>query len=558
MGRAIEQLQNQSTAEAIPHEMAALQGLLRAQAEIRRRQVMMAQNSAGQGGSNRADRDLSALFDRELQRQQKTNYETPPQAGDSQETRESSDVLDRVRELARRQEDLSERQRQLANDALTPDEKKRQLEQLSREQEELRQQAEALEKQLRSQRAQADQSKGSTASGQRGSASGAGEMRSAADQMRSAANEMQRQNAAGAAASGQRAAESLRQIERQIRGSSADGRQRAAGELQLEAQQIADGQRRLAGEISRLEKSGAASGANADALRRLASEKDKLADRVDALQQSARQLERDAPGEGGAPFREAASRLQEQRIGGRMREGVKQLQELASGASRDGKPAPSSRGIADAEQQLARALDAVVDALGGRSRADGREVTDELDRTREMRDRLNRLEQQVREAEARAAGRTQNGEQGRDGQTARGEQQAGSGRGSRGSGGEGGSAQQQLQQAREAYARELQRTREALARTRGEQRGGAGATPEQHEFSRSAPGNEAFKQDFSRWEALRKDVDQALEARDAAISARLASNQPDERLSAGGSERVPERYRPVVSRYFEAIAKLKK
>ena len=118
MGRAVEQLQNQSTADAIPHEMAALQGLLQAQAEIRRRQVMMASNAAGQGGSNRADRDLSALFDRELQRQQKTNYETPPEAGEGQEPREPSDVLDRVRELARRQEDLAERQRNLANSTL--------------------------------------------------------------------------------------------------------------------------------------------------------------------------------------------------------------------------------------------------------------------------------------------------------------------------------------------------------------------------------------------------------------------------------------------------------
>ena len=37
MGRAVEQLEGARTADAIPHEMEALQGLLRAQAEIRRR-----------------------------------------------------------------------------------------------------------------------------------------------------------------------------------------------------------------------------------------------------------------------------------------------------------------------------------------------------------------------------------------------------------------------------------------------------------------------------------------------------------------------------------------
>ena len=70
--------------------------------------------------------------------------------------------------------------------------------------------------------------------------------------------------------------------------------------------------------------------------------------------------------------------------------------------------------------------------------------------------------------------------------------------------------------AREEYTRELQRSRESLGRMQAEQRDGGGATPEQHECSRSAPGNEAFKQDFSRWESLRKDVDLALERYEAA------------------------------------------
>ena len=55
--------------------MAALNGLLQAQAEVRRRQVSQQANGAGGAGSNRADQDLSALFDKELQRQQRTNYE---------------------------------------------------------------------------------------------------------------------------------------------------------------------------------------------------------------------------------------------------------------------------------------------------------------------------------------------------------------------------------------------------------------------------------------------------------------------------------------------------
>jgi hypothetical protein len=553
MTRAAEQLQNQKTAEAIPHEMAALQGLLQAQAEVRRRQVLQQSASgAGQGGSNRADRDLSALFDRELQRQQRTNYETAQQSAEPSEGRGKSDLLDRIRELARRQEELARRQRELAAAQLQPEEMKRQLETLAREQQELRQQADGLEKDLRSQ---------NPAPG--------GEMRRAADQMRSASNEMQRQNAGGAAASGERAAESLRQLERQVRGGTTDARQRAGGEAQLEAQQIADAQRRVAGEMARLEKEeqsarGAAGARGAvpnaaddrtgDALRRLAAEKDKLAERVDQLQRTTRDLERETPGEAGAPFREAAQQLQGQQLGDRMRSSAQQIRDRASAGGR-GQP-PQGPTQSSVEQQLARAMDGVVDKLGGRAQADARRLTEELDRTREMRDRLNRLEQQVRDAEAKAGGGRQAAggtpsQDGRDGQP--GGRQA---QGSRGGGA--GAGNGDVQRAREEYARELQRSRETLGRMQGEQHGGGGATPEQHEYSRSAPGNEAFKQDFSRWETLRKDVDLAMEQYEVAVSARLARKTADDRLSAGGSERVPEAYRPLVSRYFESLAKVKK
>ena len=90
--RAVEQLHGAKTAEAIPHEMAALQGLLQAQAEVRRRQVMQqSASAAGQGGSSRSDRDLSALFDRELQRQQRTNYETPQQSSETPDAQDESE-----------------------------------------------------------------------------------------------------------------------------------------------------------------------------------------------------------------------------------------------------------------------------------------------------------------------------------------------------------------------------------------------------------------------------------------------------------------------------------
>jgi len=155
--------------------------------------------------------------------------------------------------------------------------------------------------------------------------------------MRNSASEMQRQNAGGAAASAEKAAQALRQLEQQMRGSSASARQRTAGEMQLEAQQLADAQRRIAAEVARLEKERSGAGAAAgDAARRLAADKEKLADRVDALERAAREAQKSSSGQEGARFGEAARQLQGQQIGSRMRASAQQL--------RTGNPGEPGRG----------------------------------------------------------------------------------------------------------------------------------------------------------------------------------------------------------------------
>ena len=93
--------------------MEALNYLLKAQSEAQRKEITR-QAGAGGGGS-RAQQDLSTLFDRELQRQQQTNYETPKTAEEKREDSQDK-TLERVRELARRQEALQRQQDDLARD----------------------------------------------------------------------------------------------------------------------------------------------------------------------------------------------------------------------------------------------------------------------------------------------------------------------------------------------------------------------------------------------------------------------------------------------------------
>ena len=532
MNKVIEQLGGQRTREAIPHEMAALNGLLQAQAEVRRRQVSQASGSGG-GGGNRSGQDLSALFDKELQRQQRTNYEQRSQVDERPDQRQSGgDALDRIKDLARRQEDLNERQRELAR--MSAEERKRQLDKLTREQQELRQQAEELSRQMAQQqqqggRQQNDRQTGQSQSGSQSAGSqstgGNSGMRDAAEQMRAATNEMRRDNAEGAQQSGERAAEQLRRLEQQMRGAGADAQQRHAGELQSQAQQIAQEQRRIAAEVERLEKSG---GDGAEARERLAAETERLAGRVDELRRAAEAASgakgtketKETKGTQGAAAA-AADEIQRQRIAERMRESATQTRTGGSGAA--------------VNRQIAQALDQVVDKLGGAG-AEVRQLSEELDRAREMREKLDRLEKQMAAAQGKDDG--------------------------------------QVEKLRQQYDQELRRTRDTLARmgerSQGqgpapsnrdgaEQRDGLGrSTPEQQEFSRSAPGTEAFKQDRSGWASLRKDIDQALEQHEAAISKRIASNLAEAKLSAGGSDRVPEAYRQSIARYYESLAKVKK
>jgi hypothetical protein len=429
---------------------------------------------------------------------------------------------------------------------------KRQLETLTREQEALRRETEELARRMGGQPAQAERG-----AGPQQNSAGSGSMREAASEMGGAASELQRQSPGSAADRGERAAAGLRRLEQQMRRDDPDAQQRAAGELRLEAQQIADEQRRIASEAARLAKG--ADQANADAWRRLSGEKDKLADRVDALQRTADELASGAkpaaPGSSRQASRPesqqpaalptgvagaAARELARQQIAGRMRETARKMRDAGgadSAPGRSGRPMPR-QGAAEAEQQIARSLDQIVDQLGGAATG-AEELSRELDQARAIRERLDRAERALQKADATgAAGRQGPG------------RATGAGQG----------ASDELQRLREQYAKELQNARESLSRLERTAPGSGlgGTSPEQHEWSGVDKGTEAFKQDFSQWELLRKDVDSALERYEASVIARAARKSLQDRLSAGGSDRVPDDYRQLIARYYESLAQNKK
>jgi len=578
MGRAVTALSALRTADALPPEMEALNHLLKAQADVRKRQVTRQQ--AGSGGGNRASQDLSGLFDKELQRQQQTNYETPTA---TEERKNPGDpMLDEIKELARRQDELVRRQQELARgrEAIAAEEMKRALETLTREQSELRRRAEEMARRMArrqnqseaqggragqqgqsSQQGQSGQQAGQGRGGQQGQgASGADigrRMREVSEQMGNAANELRRQRPDQASSNGSQALDQLEQLARELAAAAPDERRRALGDMQLEARQLADAQRQVAAELGRI----GPGAAGEDARQRLAGEQERLADRVRRLQGG---LERQAAAAtGGAATAadagmqraagEAARELERQRLGDRMQQSAEQIRGPASAAA-PGEPGARQANTPTApaanREEMARMLDRVADRLAaanGPLDAESRRLTDQLARVQELREQIDSLTGELERL----------GQQGSAGQSATGQRSPGeSAPEGQGAGGDAGG--RDVARLQEEYTEQLRETRELLERLRREDaslaRAGMGLTFEGQGMTPSAPGTESFKQDFAQWDQLRRQATSALELAEAALSRKLQARESRDRLAAGIDDKPPAGYEQQVDSYFKALA----
>jgi hypothetical protein len=532
---------------------------------------------------------------------------------------------------------------------------KRELEKLTRDQSELRQKAEELARQMSQQSAsqqassskQQDDKAGEKGqqgqkgqSGQQGQGGQSGEssqqtsggqqsenskrMRDVSDEMRNAASELRRQDPGQASARGNRALEKLRELQRQLEAGRPDEKRRALGEMQLEARQLADAQRQIASELGKT----AQGDAGKDAVRRLAGEEERLAERArklqEALKQQAAAKGADPRGAAGAkgtdPSKttagDAAKQLERERVTERMQQTAEAIRSATeeSKAGR-GNTAPRSsddpRAQAAPAAELARALDKVADKLSSATGAkDGetQKMSDQRARAQELRDKLAETSRQIEKmaragqsgqpgqtGEAGRAGQAgRSGESGQPGQSGRGGESGSSGQGGQsgqsGQGAQSGQGQSQggssgrsggesgrsgegqaagggtgtdLEKLREQYQRQMQETKDFIDQMRRDDpsltRGGGGFTFDAPTSSGiSAPGTEAFKQDFAKWEEMRRQATQALDNVESSLSKKIQQKQAKDRLAAGADDNAPAGYEKQVDSYFKAIAGKKK
>jgi hypothetical protein len=372
--------------------------------------------------------------------------------------------------------------------------------------------------------------------------------------MRSAASDLRREDPAQASERGSRALEKLRELERQLQSSAPDERRRARGDLQLEARQLADAERQVEAELGKLGQSAK------DGLRRLAGEQERTAERARRLQQGLSQ--QGAAGAAGPKdsqdksaqqtVAQAARDFEQQRVGDRMQQSADQMRAAAAQPEAPGKASGAeqdvTRAAAATGRDLARALDKLADTL---ARAEGprddesRKLSEQRARAQELHERIDDLTRQLMSSSSssspqRSSGPRTPGDSGRAGQ------------------GQGAGSGSDLARLREEYNRQLQQTRELIDELRREDggyaQGGPGFTFEGQGMVLSAPGTEAFKQDFAKWEELRKQATQALDRAESSLSKKLQAQESRDRLAAGVDDTPPAAYEQQVESYFKALA----
>lgn len=396
MEAASGRLGARSPQEALPPEQRALQQLQRAEAIYRDVQVAMGGAAADGGGGTPNAEDLADLFGLELDKLQ-NQYETV-QRGERQEQRQEVDeALERLRELARRQEQENERLRQ----ALAQREQRGGSDgsgqrQLARQTEE---EARRLERLGR------EQSRPDLVEAARRLQEAAESMRRAASSARSGD-----QGAAGDAL------ERLREAQRRLQRQQARGVQEGVRDAVQQADRLAAEQREISREMQGLPGS---EGERARQARELIDRKDRQAGAIGDLQRQLDRLATEARGESeeaARELREAARSIRENRLEERVRQSRLGAQR---GASQDF--------VRRAEDQISEGLDELREQLAEASEAVGRAsqgaAEDDLERARRLAQGMESLQERMRAAREGQPGKPRSGqrldrsgEQGREGE----------------------------------------------------------------------------------------------------------------------------------------------
>ncbi|MCG8413043.1 MAG: hypothetical protein MI746_02390, partial [Pseudomonadales bacterium] len=297
MNLAADELELEQITSALQPEQLALQYILKAEASINRTNISMQQGGGGGGGggAQQEREDLRELFEMEMG-QLENRYENPNSAGGG--SRENQEEVNKLEELARRQEALTRAQRNLARreEQLTEEQKRRELERLMRQQEQLSREVAQLDQQLsrgqqsRQQSSSSGSQSQSQSQSQSSSSSGSGGQQQQQTALQRAAQQMQEaaesDSPSIAAARSQKALENLRQQQRELNEQGERSVNQLAQNLSQRGQQLLDQQRQLQEQIAETSRQ-----QGLGQTRQTVRNDERLQDLIEAQQQQQRDLE---------------------------------------------------------------------------------------------------------------------------------------------------------------------------------------------------------------------------------------------------------------------------
>ncbi|MDH3457463.1 MAG: hypothetical protein OER90_11560 [Gemmatimonadota bacterium] len=518
---------------ALTPEQQALQYLQRAEAAFRERQVSQQQGGQG-GGQSASAEELADLFDLELDKL-RNQYESVDRGERQQTGQEVDELLEKLRELARRQQQENERmraqaqsqaggggggaQRRLAEEA---EEAARQLERLAREQSrpDLEETARRIQEAAESmRRAAASQRSDGTARGQ-----------AALDRLREARRLLEQNRSAGLA---QDIQDALRRAER----------------LSSEQEDVIRDVERLSDDNPQ----------RSERLRRLMDRKDEMTEEVRDLESQLTELAREARDDqpdAARKLQEAAREMRDTRLADKIAYSRGVIQSRSGDYARN------------FEEQIGSDLDEleqrIRDAAGAVGESREQRLGRSLDRARDVARGLESLEERMQAAQE---GQEQKGQEGRQGQSSESsessqsseqgggeaERQEGQPSGAPSGGGTGQISPDDVRQ----FQGELRQRRGELEELRRELRREGVDVGELDGILRGlrALENRGVIGELRGLAQLGAEIIPGLKEFEYALRRQMIGAEDGEQLFLSGSEDVPPEYRELVEEYYKALSR---
>ena len=589
MDKAIDELEKPELKIALKPERRALNELLRADA-LNREQQVTNQRGQGSGGGGSAQDRITELMDLELDIS-KDKYETQQQRSQSpQNDRAVDEALNKVRELARKQEELA---RQSNRERPEGEDKKQFVEKLKRDQDEIRQQTEQLRESLGRQ-----SSDSQSRDLQR-------QMDRVAENMEKAERSLRQGDVDEAMTHQRRALDELEQLQDQLTLESADDAREKVRRLAEQFDDFRTQEKRLEEDIERTaqqvreDEARGQRGVDRRTANELSTKRERMIERLDDLRENAEGVEKSIRDDDPALAGAIRNMLQQMR-----REGLEKNMDDSREALRQG-----WIDYADRKEDM---IMETIDALDDQRRAfdgtlpvsDEERLTRSMQDMRELREQIAKIEQESRiargeEGDKTAPGRkdqrgqgersrqgqdgrqgeqgqqAQQGEQGEQGRQGRQGQQGEQGRqgrqgqqgeqarqgqqGQQGSGGQaGGDRSREARAAQARLEREVERARQTLDRLE-QNLGPNGEGREQVEalrsfLSRADNTGVRLEGDAAR-DFFNDRAFTPLTQLEEGVVRRLDLAQLEKKLYGTQRSDVPLEYQELVDKYYESLAK---